>query len=169
MCKNLSRLIRNSFGTSCQATIIFYCWSWGIFTATCNCGSDLDPFHSTREKNNKTNNYESIWNLHLLIFFAQVFLLGDNPAIGQAITADVFANLLRQLQEKIEKNRCEKLALEVLFHEDNVPNPKAPVALAATHGGIIEHFEHPFYFSNMIPVDFCPFLQIKFHSINDVS
>ena len=38
---------------------------------------------------------------------------------GQSITGQYYANLLRQLQEKIKKNQHGKLSLGVLFHQDN--------------------------------------------------
>lgn len=68
------------------------------------------------------------------IFGDSEVLLVDYLTKGQTITGPYYANLFRQLRDKILKNpRRRKLSLGVLFHQDNAQAHNSTVALGAIH------------------------------------
>lgn len=69
-------------------------------------------------------------------------LLVDNLKKGQSITGPYYANLIKQLQERIQKKRRRKLSLEVFFHQDNAQAHKSSVAPAAIHDCGFKRFIH---------------------------
>ena len=80
---------------------------------------------------------------------------------GQFITGQYYANLLRELREKIKKNGPEKLSLGVLFHQDNAPAHKSSAALATIHEYDFQLVEHPPYSPDSAPSDNYLFPKMK--------
>ena len=50
---------------------------------------------------------------------------------GHTITGTDYADLLRQLWEKIKQIRCGNMTRGVFFHQDNAPAHTSTVAMAA--------------------------------------
>ena len=81
-------------------------------------------------------------------------LLVDYLTKGQSITGPYYANLIRQLQEKVKKKQRGKLSLGGLFHQDNAPAHKSTVALAAIHDCGFQLVEHPPCSPDLAPSDY---------------
>ena len=88
-------------------------------------------------------------------------LLIDYLSKGQTVTGSYYANLLRQLRQKIKENRREKLSLGLLFHQENVPAHKSAVALAAIHDCGFQLVEHPSYSPDLVLSDYYLFPKLK--------
>ena len=88
-------------------------------------------------------------------------LLIDHLSKGQIVTGSYYANLLRQLRQKIKENRSGKLSLAMLFHQDNASAHKSAVALAAIHDCGFQLVEHPPYSPDLAPSDYSLFPKLK--------
>ena len=65
-----------------------------------------------------------------------------------------YADLMRQLGEKIKETLHGKLSLGVLFHQDNAPAHKSTVAMAAIQECVSQLVEHPPYSPDLAPSDY---------------
>ena len=89
-----------------------------------------------------------------------VFLV-DYLDKSHTITGAYFADLLRQLQEKIEQIQHGKLPRGVFFHQNNVPAHRSTVAMAAIQNCGFELVEHPLYSHDLAPSDYYLFQKIQ--------
>jgi histone-lysine N-methyltransferase SETMAR len=92
---------------------------------------------------------------------AEGVLLVDYLEKGHTIPGTYYANLLRQLKEKIKILRRGKLTRGVLFHQDNAPSHKSTVAMAAINECGFEILEHPPYSPDLAPSDYYLFPKLK--------
>ena len=83
------------------------------------------------------------------IFWGAEVLLVD--FIEKSQTVICHANLLKQLQEEIKKNWHGSLALDLLFHQENVPPHKSAVALTAIQDFGFKLIEYPPYWPDFVP------------------
>jgi histone-lysine N-methyltransferase SETMAR len=88
-------------------------------------------------------------------------LLVDYLQKGHTITGTYYADLLRQLREKIRSLRRGRLTRGVLFHQDNAPAHKSTVAMAAINECGFELLEHPPYSPDLAPSDYYLFPKLK--------
>lgn len=96
-----------------------------------------------------------------ILWDSEGVLLVDYLSKGHTVTGAYYAALLRQIQEKIQKNLRGKLTKGVLFNQDNAPTLKAAVAMAAFQECGFRIVEHPPYSPDLDPSDCYLFPKIK--------
>ena len=84
---------------------------------------------------------------------AERVLLVDYLDKGHAITGTYYADLLRQLREKIKQIRRGKLRRGVLFHQDNALAHTFTVAMAAIQKCGFQLVEDSLYSPDLVPTD----------------
>ena len=114
----------------------------------------------------KDSQVSDIRKSHRISFWdSEGVLLINCLSKGQTVTGSYYANLLRQLWQKIKENRRGKLSLGVLFHQDNAPAHKSAEALAAIHDCGFQLVEHLRYSQDLAPSDYYLFPKLKSYSV----
>ena len=80
---------------------------------------------------------------------------------GETITGKYYANLLRQLRDKIKPQRPGMLTKGVLFHHDDAPVHTSLAAVATIRECGYELLPHPLYSPDLAPSDFHLFPNLK--------
>ncbi|UYV84740.1 hypothetical protein LAZ67_X003274 [Cordylochernes scorpioides] len=81
--------------------------------------------------------------------------------MGQTITGNYYANLVKQLREAIKEIIRGKLSRKIVYHQDNAPSHRSLQAMAAIYDSGCEPLPHVPYSPDLAPSDFQLFLHLK--------
>jgi len=84
---------------------------------------------------------------------------------GKTITREYQCNLLTRLDKKNREKRAGLQKKNIISHQDNAPAHKSVLAMGKLRDLHYELLEHPAYFPDLAPSDFCLFPKLNSSSL----